>query len=55
MAIALTLGREVMRMIRTYAPQSRRPHTEKLRFFDEMASEWDFESNHRFFGGDFSG
>ena len=26
-------------------PQSGRPDTEKVRFYDEMASEWDFESS----------
>ena len=40
--IALTSGREVMRIICAYGPQSGRPETEKVRFCDEMASEQDF-------------
>ena len=44
MAIVLTSGREVMRIICAYGPQSRRPDTEKLRFYDKMASEWHFGS-----------
>ena len=39
MAIVLTLGREVMQIICAYGPQSRRPDAEKVRFYDEMASE----------------
>ena len=31
-----------MRIICAYRPQSGRPGTEKVRFYDEMASEWDF-------------
>ena len=44
MAIVLTLRREVMRIICAYGPQSGRPDTEKVRFYDEMASEWDLEA-----------
>ena len=40
MAIVLTLGnRDVMRIICAYGPQSGRPNTEKVRFYDKMASE----------------
>ena len=41
MAIVLTLGREVMRIICAYGPQSGRPDAEKVRFYDETGSEWD--------------
>ena len=40
MAIVLTLGRELIRIC-VYGPQSGRPDTEKVRFYDERASEWD--------------
>ena len=36
--IVLTLGREVMRVICAYGPQSGRPDAEKVRFYDEMRS-----------------
>ena len=42
--IVLTLGREVMRVICAYGPQSGRPDAEKVRFYDEMGSEWDLGS-----------
>ena len=42
MAILLTLGREVMRIICAYGSQSQRPNAEKVRFYDKMGSEWDF-------------
>ena len=45
MEIVLTLGREVMRIICAYGPQSGRPDTEKIRFYDKMGSEWDFGSS----------
>ena len=45
MATVLTLGTEVTRIISTYEPQSERPEIEKVCFYDEMASEWDFESS----------
>ena len=45
MAIVLTLGREVMRVICAYGPQSGRPDAEKVRFCDEMGSEWDLRSS----------
>ena len=41
MAIVLTLGREVMRVICAYGPQSGRPDAEKDHFYDKMASEWE--------------
>ena len=45
MAIVLTLGREVVQIICAYGPQSGRPDTEKVRFYDEMANEWYLESS----------
>ena len=45
MAIALTLGREVMQIICVYGIQSGRPYTEKAYFYDEMVSELDFISS----------
>ena len=45
MAIVLTLDREVMRIICAFRPQCGKPDTEKVRFHDEMASEWDFGSS----------
>ena len=45
MAIGLTLGREVMRVICAYGPQSGRPDAEKVYFYDEMGSEWDLGSS----------
>ena len=44
MAIVLTLGREVMPIICAFEPQSGRPDTEKVRFYDEMTSERDLGS-----------
>ena len=41
----LTLGREVMRVICAFGPQSGRPDAEKIRFYDEMESEWDLRSS----------
>ena len=38
MAIVLTLGREVIRIICAHGPQSRKPDTEKVRFCDEIVS-----------------
>ena len=38
MAIVLTLGREVMRIICAYGPQSGRPDAEKVLFYVEMGS-----------------
>ena len=35
----------VMRIVGAYGPQSERPDTEKVSFYDEMASEWDLESS----------
>ena len=45
MAIVLTLGSEVMRVICVYGPQSGRPDAEKVRFYDEMGSEWNMGSS----------
>ena len=45
MAIVLPLGREVMRVICAYGPQSGKPDTEKVRFYDETGSEWDLGSS----------
>ena len=45
MAIVITLGGEVMRIICACGSQSGRPDTEKMRFYDEMASEWDLGSS----------
>ena len=42
-AIPLILGKEVMQIICAYGPQSRRPDTEKVSYYDEMASEWKFK------------
>ena len=36
MAIVPTIGREVIRVIYAYGPQSGRPDTEKVHFYDEM-------------------
>ena len=33
-----------MRVICAYVPQSGRPDAEKVRFYDEMGSEWDLGS-----------
>ena len=41
-AIVRTLDRKVMRIIRAYGSRSQRPDTEKVHFYDDMASEWDF-------------
>ena len=43
--IVLTLGREVMCVICLYGPLSGRPDAEKVRFYDEMACEWDLGSS----------
>ena len=45
-AVALTLGREVIRIICAYRCQSRRLDKEKVRFFHEIESEseWDLAS-----------
>ena len=54
MAIVLTLGRAVMQIINAHGPQSRRP--EKVRFYDEIVSEWDFGSSNKIVSlGDFNG
>ena len=57
MAIVLTLGREVMRVICAYGPQSGRPDAEKVHFYDEMGSKWDLGSSSEIIVslGDFNG
>ena len=45
MTIVLTLGREVMPVTCAYGPQSGRPNSEKVHFYDEMGSEWDLGSS----------
>ena len=44
-AIVLTLGREMMRVICAYRPQSGRPDAEKVHFYNKMGSEWDLGSS----------
>ena len=34
-----------MRIICAYRPQSRRPDAEKVHFYDEVGSEWDFRNS----------
>ena len=57
MAIVLILGREVMRVICAYGPQSGRTDAEKVHFYDEMGSEWDLGSSSKIIVslGDFNG
>ena len=57
MAIAITLGREVMPIIFAYGPQSGRPHAKKVRFYDEIGSECDLGSSSEIIVslGDFNG
>ena len=57
MAIVLILGREVMRVICAYGPQSGRTNAEKVYFYDEMGSEWDLGSSSEIIVslGDFNG
>ena len=45
MAIVLTFGGVVMRIICVSGPQSGRPDAEKVCFYDEMGSEWDLGSS----------
>ena len=45
MAIVLSLGRKVMQIICVYGPQSGIPDTKKVRFYNEMGSEWDLGSS----------
>ena len=56
-AIVLILGIEVVRIICAYGPQSGRPDAEKVRFYDEMGSEWDLRSSSKIIVslGDFNG
>ena len=44
MATVLTLGREVMQIVRAYGQQQRRSDAYKVRFYDKMASECDLGS-----------
>ena len=57
MAIVLTLGKEVMRVICAYWTQSGRRDAEKIHFYDEMRSEWELESSSEIIVslGDFNG
>ena len=57
MAVLLTSGKEEMQIMRANKPQSRRPDTEKVRFYDEMTSKWDLvKSNAVILSlGDFNG
>ena len=57
MAIVLTLGREVMRVICAYGPQNGRTDAEKVHFYAEMGSEWDLGSSSEIIVslGDFNG
>ena len=57
MAIGLVFGEEVVRVICAYAPQSRKPDSEKERFYEEMAREWSMaNANEMILGlGDFNG
>ena len=45
MAIVVTLGKQVIQITCAYGPQSGRPDTEKVRFYDEMVSQWDLKSS----------
>ena len=45
MAIVLTLDGEVIQIICAYGPQKGTPDSEKVCFYDEMASEWDLGSS----------
>ena len=57
MAVVLTLGRKVIRIICAHEPQSGRPDTEKVLFYDEMASDLDLGSSSKIIVslGDFNG
>ena len=57
MAIVLTLGREVMRIICACGPQSGKPDGEQVRFYDKMESEWNLGSSIKIIVslGDFNG
>ena len=45
MAIVLTLGEELMRVICAHGSQSGGPDAEKVHFYDEMENEWDLGSS----------
>ena len=55
--MAITLGREVMCIICAYGPQSERPDAEKVCFYDEIESKWNFGSSSEIIVslGDFNG
>ena len=56
-AIGLVFGEEMVKIIRAYAPQSRKPDDEKERFYEKMAHEWSMaNANELVLGlGDFNG
>ena len=43
--MVLMFGEETMRVIHAYGPQSGRTMAEKLRFYCELAFEWNLRSN----------
>ena len=45
MAVVMTFGKEILRMICAYGPQSGRPFTEKQQFYDDLAYEWNLCSS----------
>ena len=57
MTIVITAGKDLVRIVCAYGPQSGRPDSEKVQFFDEMAREWDVgrSSEIIFSLGDFNG
>ena len=57
MSIVLIIGKELIRVLCAYGPQSGRPEPEKDCFYDEMESEWDLgnSSEITFALGDFNG
>ena len=44
MQIALVFGEEVARVICAYAPQSGKPDSEKERFYEDIAREWNMQT-----------
>ena len=55
--VVLAFEQEVLRVICGYAPQCGRPITEKVKFYDEMCTEWDLRGNDELVlgMGDFNG
>ena len=45
MSTVLMFGKEIVRVICGYGSQSGRTMTEKQRFYDELACEWNLRSN----------